>query len=152
MNAKSATATPASSKVFSDAERAAIQERAREVKATARRGSAAKPDGQADLLAKIAEMPDSDRVIAERLHALVTAAAPELEPRTWYGMPAWAKDGKLVCFFKSADKFKSRYATFGFEEAARLDDGSMWATSWALTTLTKADETRITDLVRKAVS
>ena len=108
-----------------------MKERARELKA-----EAAKADGESDLLAKIAEMPKADRVIAERFHAIVTANAPDLAPKTWYGMPAYAKDGKLVCFFKSADKFKSRYATFGFEESANLDDGAMWPTSYALTKLT----------------
>jgi uncharacterized protein YdhG (YjbR/CyaY superfamily) len=138
-----------SSPGFSDDEKAAMRERAREVKAESRRG-AERADGERDLLAKIAEMPDSDRIMAERIHALVTAAAPDLTPKTWYGMPAWARDGKLICFFKSADKFKSRYATFGFEEDARLDDGTMWPTSWALTKLTAADEARIRALVKKA--
>ena len=123
-----------------------MKERARELKA-----EAAKADGESDLLAKIAEMPKADRVLAERFHAIVTANAPDLAPKTWYGMPAYAKDGKLVCFFKSADKFKSRYATFGFEESANLDDGAMWPTSYALTKLTPADEKKIAALVRKAV-
>lgn len=130
---------------FSADERAAMKERARELKAGADR-----EDGLRDLLAKIADMPDSDRVMAERIHAIVTATAPDLAPKTWYGMPAYARDGKLICFFKSADKFKSRYATFGFEENAKLDDGSMWATSWALTKLTPADEKAIAELVKKA--
>jgi uncharacterized protein YdhG (YjbR/CyaY superfamily) len=136
---------------FTEEERAAAKERARELKAEARRG-ASRADGERDVLEKIAEMPKSDRVMAERLHEIVTANAPELSPKTWYGMPAYAKDGKVVCFFKSADKFKSRYATFGFEEAANLDDGAMWVTSFALTKLTAADEKRIADLVKKAVS
>lgn len=130
---------------FSDDERSAMKERAKELKAA----NSAAAD-LADVLAKIAEMPESDRVMAERLHALITASAPDLAPKTWYGMPAYARDGKLICFFKSADKFKSRYATFGFEENAKLDEGSMWATSWALTKLTADDEERIIALVKKA--
>jgi uncharacterized protein YdhG (YjbR/CyaY superfamily) len=136
---------------FSTDEKAAMRERARELKAEAKSRDA-REEGERDLLAKIAEMPESDRVMAERIHAVVTAAAPELAPKTWYGMPAYARDGKLVCFFKSADKFKSRYATFGFEEDARLDDGNMWPTSWALTKVTPADEAKIAELVKKAVS
>ena len=128
-------------------ERAAMKERARELKA-----ASAKADGESDLLAKLAEMPESDRVIGERIHAIVKANAPDLAPKTWYGMPAYARDGKVVLFFKSADKFKSRYATLGFEEDARLDDGSMWPTSYALTKLTAADEAKIAALVKKAVS
>ena len=135
--------------IFSDDEKAAMKERAKEQKAEARRG-AERADGERDVLAKIAEMPDSDRLIAERIHALVKAVAPDLTPKTWYGMPAYAKDGKLICFFKSADKFKSRYATFGFEENAKLDDGTMWPTSYALTKLTAADEKAIEALVKKA--
>ncbi len=151
-SAKSPTATANTSKVWSDEERDAMKERAKEQKAAARRG-AAKADGQSDLLAKIAEMPDSDRAIAERIHAIVMASAPELSPKTWYGMPAWAKDDKVVCFFKSADKFKSRYATFGFEEAANLDDDdAMWPTSFGLTKLSAADEAKIAALVKEAVS
>jgi uncharacterized protein YdhG (YjbR/CyaY superfamily) len=138
---------------FTDEERAAMQERARELKASARRGSRAdKADGERDVLAKIAEMPESDRVMAERIHAVVKANAPALAPRTWYGMPAYAKDGKIVCFFQAADKFKGRYATFGFNDTANLDDGAMWPTSWALTALSAADEARIGALVTKAVS
>ena len=137
---------------FTAEERAAMQERAREAKAEARRG-AKKPDGEADLLAKIAEMPEADRVMAERLHAIVKDVAPSLSPKTWYGMPAYAnEDGKVVCFFKSADKFKARYATLGFEEAANLDDGAMWTTSFALTALTAAEEKKIRALVKKAAS
>ncbi len=134
---------------FSDEEKAAMKERAKEQKAAARRG---KDDaaGEADLLAKIAEMPQADRVMAERLHEIVKATAPDLSPKTWYGMPAYARDGKIVCFFKSADKFKSRYATLGFEENANLDEGAMWPTSYALTKLTAADEAKITALVKKA--
>jgi uncharacterized protein YdhG (YjbR/CyaY superfamily) len=134
---------------FSRAEMDAMKERAKELKASARR-EADEAEGERDVLAKIAEMPKSDRVIAERIHAIVKASAPGLAAKTWYGMPAYAKDGKLVCFFKAADKFKSRYATFGFEEAANLDDGTMWATSWALTKLTAADEAKIAELVKKA--
>jgi len=133
-------------KGFTADERAAMKERARELKA-----EAAKADGESDLLAKIGEMPKADRVMAERIHAIVAAIAPDLSPKTWYGMPAYARDGKIVCFFKSADKFKSRYATFGFEETATLDDGAMWPTSYALTKLTPADEKKIAALVKKAV-
>jgi uncharacterized protein YdhG (YjbR/CyaY superfamily) len=138
-------------KGFTADEKAAMRERARELKAESRR-DADRADGERDLLAKIAEMPPPDRALAERLHALVTAAAPDLSPKTWYGMPAYTKDGKLVCFFKAAAKFNTRYATFGFEEAAHLDDGAMWPTSFALTKLTAADEARIGALVKKAVS
>jgi uncharacterized protein YdhG (YjbR/CyaY superfamily) len=150
---KSANGTAKPSEGFTDEERAAMQERARELKTEARRGprsKAAKADGEADLLAKIAEMSEPDRSMAQRLHALVTAAAPELTPRTWYGMPAYAKDGKVICFFQAASKFKVRYATFGFQPDAHLDDGTMWPTSWALTELSAADEARIADLVKKA--
>ena len=128
-----------------------MKERAKELKAEAR-ASKDRADGEADLLAKIAEMPEPDRAMAERIHAIVKASAPDLSPKTWYGMPAYAKDGKVVCFFKSADKFKSRYATFGFDEAANLDDGAMWPTSFALKKLTAADEKKIAALVKKAVS
>ena len=136
---------------FTADEKAAMRERAREAKAEAKRG-ADREAGERDLLAKIAEMPDSDRVMAERVHAIVTEVAPELMPKTWYGMPAYAKDGKNVCFFQAADKFKARYATFGVDEAANLDEGNMWPTSWALTRLTPADEQRIRELVKRAVS
>jgi uncharacterized protein YdhG (YjbR/CyaY superfamily) len=154
MSAKSTAEVDTSAKVFSDEERAAIQERAKEVKAAKRRGSrAAKTDGEADVLAKIAEMPEADRVMAKRFHELVKTTAPSLSPKTWYGMPAYAnQDGKLVCFFQAADKFKARYATFGFEENAHLDEGNMWPTSYALKKLTAADEARIAALVKKAVS
>jgi uncharacterized protein YdhG (YjbR/CyaY superfamily) len=148
--AKGARSTQ-TSEVWTDEEREAMKEIARERKAAARRG-ADRAAGEADLLAKIAEMPESDRVMAERIHAVVTANAPDLMPRTWYGMPAYARDGKVVCFFQSADKFKARYATFGFNDTANLDDGAMWPTSWALTELTADDEARIGELVRKAVS
>jgi uncharacterized protein YdhG (YjbR/CyaY superfamily) len=138
-------------KRFTAEERAAMQERARELKAESKERTG-RAEGERDLLAKIAEMPESDRVMAERIHAIVTTNAPVLSPKTWYGMPAYARDGKVVCFFKSADKFKSRYATFGFEETANIDEGAMWATSFALKELTPADEVRIAELVKKAVS
>jgi uncharacterized protein YdhG (YjbR/CyaY superfamily) len=146
------TSTEASSQVFTDEEREAIQERAREQKAAARRDSGAKAAGESILLAKIAEMADTDRAMAERVHAVITKHAPDLAPTTWYGMPAYAKDGKVICFFQPASKFKARYSTLGFNEDAKLDEGTMWATSWALTELTAADEARIVDLVKKAVS
>jgi uncharacterized protein YdhG (YjbR/CyaY superfamily) len=141
------------SKAFTDEERAAMRERAQEVKAAARRGSrAGKADGESDVLAKIAEMPESDRAMAERLHAIVKASAPALSPRTWYGMPAYAKDGKVVCFFQSGAKFKTRYATLGFSDNANLDEGAMWPTAFALKRLTAAEEKKIRALVKKAVS
>jgi uncharacterized protein YdhG (YjbR/CyaY superfamily) len=132
---------------FTAEERAAMRARTRELKAEARRA-----DGGEAVRAAIAEMPQPDRALAKRVHAIVDAAAPELSPKTWYGMPAWARDGKVVCYFQSADKFKSRYATFGFNDAAKLDDGNMWPTSFALTELTDAEEAKIASLVRKAVS
>jgi uncharacterized protein YdhG (YjbR/CyaY superfamily) len=128
-----------------------MQERSRELKAESRRDAKA-ADGERDVLEKIADMPESDRVMAERLHALVKANAPHLAARTWYGMPAYTKDGKVVCFFKSAEKFKSRYATFGFEVEANIDEGAMWPTSFALTKLTAAGEKKLGELVRKAAS
>ena len=144
---------PQESKGFTDEERAAMKERAQELKAERRRGSRAKKaEGEGDVLAKIAEMPPSDRAMAERVHAIVKASAPDLAPKTWYGMPAYAKDGKVVCFFQSADKFKARYATLGFSDRANLDEGAMWPTSFALRELTAADETRIAELVKQAVS
>jgi uncharacterized protein YdhG (YjbR/CyaY superfamily) len=139
------------SEVWTDEERAAMKEHAKEMKAAARK-KASKGEGEADLLAKIAELPEPDRGMAERIHAAIRAAAPDLESRTWYGMPAYAKDGKVVCFFQPADKFKARYATFGFNDVATLDDGSMWPTSWALTKLSATDEAKIVALVKKAVS
>ncbi len=146
-------ATEEPSTGWTDEERAAMKERHQELKASARRGPrAAQADGERDVLAKIAEMPAPDRAMAERLHALIKASAPALAPKTWYGMPAYARDGKVVCFFKAASKFSSRYATLGFEEDARLDDGAMWPTSFALKELTPADEARIGALVKKAVS
>ncbi len=150
-SAKRTAATGPKSKGFTDEEKGAMRERAKELKAESRRG-AERADGERDLLAKIAGMPRADRVMAERIHAVVMANAHALMPKTWYGMPAYAKGGKVICFFKPADKFKTRYATFGFEEDAKLDDGTMWATSWALTKLTAADEARIGELVKKAVA
>ena len=151
---KAATSTTGkASKGFTDEERAAMRERAQELKAAARRGPrAGKADGESDVLAKIAAMPEPDRALAERLHALITASAPALAPRTWYGMPAYAKDGHVVCFFQSAQKFKTRYATLGFSDKANLDEGAMWPTAFALKELTAADEARIGALVKKAVS
>jgi uncharacterized protein YdhG (YjbR/CyaY superfamily) len=141
------------SKGFTDEERAAMQERVREQKAAARRGGkASAEDGERDLLAKIAEMPGPDRAIAERLHALITASVPELSPRTWYGMPAYDRDGKLICFFQPAQKFKARYATLGFSDNARLDDGVMWPTSYALTELTADQESGIVALLKRALA
>jgi uncharacterized protein YdhG (YjbR/CyaY superfamily) len=134
------------SKGFTAAEKAAMKERARELKAEAR-----KADGEKAVLEKIAEMKGSDRAMAERLHAIVTASAPDLTPKTWYGMPAYAKDGKVVCYFQDAAKFDSRYATFGFSDTANLDKGTMWPTSFALKELTAADEKKIAELVKKAV-
>ena len=146
---KTSAKPTAAGKSFTDDEKAAMRERARELKAESKSRDA-RADGERDLLAKIAEMPPADRSMAERIHALITAGAPDLAPKTWYGMPAYARDGKVVCFFKSADKFKSRYATLGFEEEARLDDGAMWPTSFALKELTAADEARIGELVERA--
>jgi uncharacterized protein YdhG (YjbR/CyaY superfamily) len=145
-SAKGTTAT----KGFTVDERAAMKARAHELKAEARENKG-RAEGERDLLAAIAAMKGNDRAMAKRLHAIITAAAPDLWPKTWYGMPAYAKDGKVVCFFKSAAKFKSRYATFGFEEAANIDAGAMWPTSWALTELTAADEKKIAALVKKAM-
>jgi uncharacterized protein YdhG (YjbR/CyaY superfamily) len=143
---RATTKRTGSTKGFTAEERAAMKERAKELKA-----EAAKADGEKALLEKVAEMKGTDRAMAKRLHEIITAAAPTLSPKTWYGMPAYAKDDKIVCFFKSAEKFKSRYATFGFEEAANLDDGPMWPTSWALKELTAAEEKKIAALVKKAV-
>jgi uncharacterized protein YdhG (YjbR/CyaY superfamily) len=152
-SAKSTTASGKKSKGFTDEERAAMKERAQELKAATRRGPRAdKADGESAVLAKIAEMPDPDRAMAKRLHAIIKASAPALSPKTWYGMPAYAKDGRVVCYFQSAQKFKSRYATFGFNDAANLDEGAMWPTSFALTELTATEEARISALVKKAVS
>jgi uncharacterized protein YdhG (YjbR/CyaY superfamily) len=144
---KSTTAKGKTSKGFSAEERAAMKERAKELKAEAR-----KADMEQAVLEKIAEMPEADRVMAERLHAIIQANAPDLSPKTWYGMPAYAREGKIVCYFTSAAKFDSRYATLGFNEDANLDEGNMWPTSFALKELTAAEEERIAALVRKAVS
>ena len=146
-SAKSTTATDKTFEGLSDEERGAMKERTRELKAEARRGPRA---GKAD--AERAELPQPDRALAERLHAIITASAPALSPKTWYGMPAYAKDGKVVCFFQAADKFKSRYATFGFNDVANLDDGALWPVAFALTELTATDEARIAALVKQAVS
>jgi uncharacterized protein YdhG (YjbR/CyaY superfamily) len=152
-SAKRTAANDRTSDGFTAEERAAMKERARELKAESRRGrGAGKADGERDLLEKIAEMPEPDRAMAERLHAIITAAAPALSPRTWYGMPAYAKDGKVVCFFQSAHKFKARYATLGFNDPANLDEGAMWPTSFALKALTPTEEARIVELVKRAVS
>jgi uncharacterized protein YdhG (YjbR/CyaY superfamily) len=144
---KSTTAANKKSKGFTAEEKAAVKERAKELKA-----EAAKADGESALLAKIAEMPEPDRAMAKRLHALIKATAPDLTPRTWYGMPAYAKDDKVVCYFTPASKFKERYATFGFNATANLDKGAMWPTSFALKELTAAEEAKIRALVKKAVS
>jgi len=147
------TAAGKAAKGFTDEERAAMKERVGELKAEARRGSRAKKaDGEADVLAKIAGMPQPDRAMAERLHALVKASAPALSPKTWYGMPAYARDGNVVCFFQGAHRFKARYATFGFSDKANLDEGCVWPVAFALTELTAEDEIRIAALVKKAVS
>jgi uncharacterized protein YdhG (YjbR/CyaY superfamily) len=140
---KSTTATGKNSKGFTDEERAAIKERVQELK---------KAEGESTVLAKIAEMSELDRAMGNRLHAIIKASAPALSPKTWYGMPAYAKDGKVVCFFQSAQKFNSRYATLGFNDAANLDEGAMWPTSFALKELTATEEARIVALVKKAVS
>jgi uncharacterized protein YdhG (YjbR/CyaY superfamily) len=152
-SARSTTAIDTTFEGFTDEERVAMKERHQELKAAARRGPRAdKADGESAVLAKIAEMPGPDRAMAERLHAVIKASAPALSPRLWYGMPAYAKDGKVVCFFQSAQKFNTRYATFGFSDAANLDEGAMWPTAFALTELTAADEARISALLKKAVS
>jgi len=151
-SAKGTTATDKTSGRFTAEERAAMKERAKKLKAAARRGPrAGKADAESEVLAKIAELPAPDRAMAERLHAIIKAGAPALSPKTWYGMPAYAKDGKVVCYFTAASKFNERYATFGFNDAANLDDGAMWPVAFALTELTAADEARIGALVKKAV-
>jgi uncharacterized protein YdhG (YjbR/CyaY superfamily) len=148
MSPEKDTKASAKSTGFTAEERAAMKERAQELKAEARRA-----EGEKALLAKIAEMPEPDRAMAERLHAIITASAPDLSPKTWYGMPAYAnKDGKVVCYFTPASKFKERYATFGFNDTANLDEGNMWPTSFALKDLTAAEEAKIEALVKKAVS
>jgi uncharacterized protein YdhG (YjbR/CyaY superfamily) len=147
---KKATKKPAkATKGFTDEERAAVRERVQEQRA---RPGTGKADGERDVLAKIAAMPAPDRAMAERLHAIITASAPALSPKTWYGMPAYAKDGKIVCFFQPAEKFKTRYATLGFNDSARLDDGGLWPVAFALKELTAAEEEKIAALVQKAVS
>ncbi|HVJ08230.1 MAG TPA: DUF1801 domain-containing protein [Acidisarcina sp.] len=152
-SARSAAVSGKAAKGFTDEERAAMKERAEELKAEERRGlRVKKTDGEEDVLAKIAEMPESDRAMAERLHAIIKASAPALSPKTWYGMPAYAKDGDIVCFFQSSHKFKARYATLGFSDKANLDDGTIWPVAFALKKLTAADEARIVALVKKAVS
>jgi len=152
-NPAQGTASGTAFEGFTDEERAAMKARAKELKTSARRGPrAAKADGESDVLASIAEMPESDRVMAERVHAIVKASAPALTPRTWYGMPAYAKDGNVLCFFRSAAKFKTRYATLGFSDKANLDEGGMWPTDFAVKELTADVEARISALVKKAVS
>jgi hypothetical protein len=152
-SAKSTAAIGKTFKGFTDEERVAMKELAQELKAAARRGSRAdKADGESAVLAKIAEMPEPDRTMGKRLHAVIKASAPALSPRLWYGMPAYAKDGKVVCFFQSAQKFKTRYATFGFSDAANLDKGALWPVAFALKKLTATEEARIGALVKKAVS
>jgi hypothetical protein len=154
-SSKSTTASGKRSNGFTDVERAAMRERAQELKAEARRGPRGKKDkadGEGDVLAKIAEMPQPDRRLAERVHAVVTVAAPDLSPKLWYGQPAYAQDGQVVCFFRSAQKDQIRYSTFGFNERANLDDGGMWPTAYALTELSEADEAAIGALVKKAVN
>ena len=148
---QSAAASNEESNGFTDEERAAMKERAKELKAEAR-ANKNKAEGESDVLAKIAEMPEADRVMAERIHAIIKASAPALAPKTWYGMPAYARDGKIVCFFQSAQKFNARYATLGFNDIANLDEGAMWPTAFALKELTAAEEERISELVRKAAS
>jgi uncharacterized protein YdhG (YjbR/CyaY superfamily) len=149
--AQEETMSAKKSEGFTAEERAAMRERAKELKAEAR-ANKKKAEGESDLLAKIAEMQGTDRAMAERLHEIVKASAPDLSPKTWYGMPAYAKDGKVVCFFQSAEKFDSRYATLGFSDKANLDEGAMWATSFALKELTAAEEARIGALVKRAAS
>jgi uncharacterized protein YdhG (YjbR/CyaY superfamily) len=152
-SAESSAATEKKYDGFTDEERGAMKERAKELKADARRGPRGKKaDEESAVLAKIAEMTESDRAMAERLHAVIKVSAPDLSPKLWYGMPAYAKDGKVVCFFQNAQKFNARYATFGFNDTANLDEGAMWPTAFALTELTAADEARIAVLVKKAVS
>ena len=150
---KSTTATGKKPKGFTDEERVAMRERVQELKADARRGRRAdKGDGESAVLAKIAALPQPDRAMGERLHAIIKANAPAVSPKTWYGMPAYAKDGNVVCFFQNAQKFKTRYATLGFSDKANLDEGHMWPTAFALRELTAAEEARIGALVKKAVS
>jgi uncharacterized protein YdhG (YjbR/CyaY superfamily) len=149
---KSTGGTTKKSQAFTTEERAAMKERVQELKAAARRGPRADADGESDLRAKIAAMGEPDRAMGTRLHEIIKATAPALSPRTWYGMPAYAKDGKVVCFFQSAQKFKTRYSTFGFSDAAHLDDGAMWPVSFALQELTATEEARVIALVKRAVT
>ena len=152
-SAKTTTATGKTSKGFTDEERVALKDRVQELKSATRRGPRAdKADEESALLAKIAEMPEPDRAMGERLHALIKASAPALSPRLWYGMPAYARDGKVVCFFQSAQKFNTRYATFGFSDAANLDEGALWPVAFALKEVTAAEEATIGALVKKAAS
>jgi uncharacterized protein YdhG (YjbR/CyaY superfamily) len=151
ISASSTSKTSETNKGFTAEERAAMKERAKELKAE-ERAQKDRAAGESDLLAKIAEMPEADRALAQRIHEIVTANAPDLMPKTWYGMPAYARDGKVVCFFQSAAKFDARYATFGFNDTANLDEGSMWPTSFAVKELTPADEAKIAALVKKSVS
>jgi hypothetical protein len=148
---KSNTAPGEKARIFTDEERAAMKERAQEVKAAAR-ADQDKAEGENTVLAKIAELPEPDRTMAERLHAIIKASAPVLSPKLWYGMPAYARDGKIICFFQSAQKFKTRYATLGFSDEAHLDEGALWPTAYALTRLTGVEEAKIAALVKKAVS
>jgi uncharacterized protein YdhG (YjbR/CyaY superfamily) len=150
-SAKRTTAINKKAKGFTDEERAAMKERAQELKAEAR-ANKNKAEGESDVLAKIAEMPEPERAMAKRLHEIIKASAPVLSPKTWYGMPAYAKDGKVVCFFQSAQKFNTRYAALGFSDAANLDEGALWPVAFALKELTAAEEARISALVKKAVS
>ncbi|MBN2385592.1 MAG: DUF1801 domain-containing protein [Anaerolineales bacterium] len=155
MSVKRTTAIGKTSRGFTDEERAAMKERAQELEAEARsspRTKKAKADGESEVLAKIAEMPEPDRAMARRLHAIIKASAPALSPKTWYGMPAYARDGKVICFFQSAQKFKTRYATLGFSDLANLDEGALWPVAFALKELTATEEARIVALVKKAVS
>jgi uncharacterized protein YdhG (YjbR/CyaY superfamily) len=152
-SAKSTTATTEKFEGFTDEERAAMKERGKELKTAARRGPrAAKTDGESEVLAKLAELPEPDRALGTRLHAIIKASAPALSPRLWYGMPAYTKDGKVVCFFQAAQKFKTRYATFGFNDTANLDEGALWPVAFALKELTATEEARIGALVKRAVS
>jgi uncharacterized protein YdhG (YjbR/CyaY superfamily) len=152
-SAKSTTASTEKFEGFTDEERAAMKERGKELKTAARRGPrAAKTDGESEVLAKLAELPEPDRALGTRLHAIIKASAPALSPRLWYGMPAYTKDGKVVCFFQAAQKFKTRYATFGFNDTANLDEGALWPVAFALKELTATEEARIGALVKRAVS
>jgi uncharacterized protein YdhG (YjbR/CyaY superfamily) len=152
MSPRKSSSASTRTKVFTDEERAAMREHAKEVKAARRGSRVGKAEGESEVLAKIAEMPKADRVIAERLHAIVKATAPELSSRTWYGMPAYTKDDKVVCFFQSGQKFKTRYATLGFSDKANLDEGAIWPTAFAVKKLTGAEEKKIVALIKRAVS